>query len=189
MSFHNTCQNQLFVFVMHVFVPLCAILQKLCRPRPKLVTWNDVCEINTFFLSHVQHSYKFAQQQQQEWRPSCFLFFLLTFFVLHLNQVEKLKGHSICKDTDADLATVKIEKVEINGAWFLVYGHGYGNGLFWSDHVAICAVPYGLTDGRVSHLRHFLYLFSPCLLAGGKARVIQPCLTSAKSRRAKQSNS
>ena len=32
-------------------------------------------------------------------------------------------------------------------------------GLFWSDHVAIYAVPYGLTDGRISHLRYFFAFF------------------------------
>ena len=29
-----------------------------------------------------------------------------------------------------------------------------------SDHVAICAIPFKLTDGCVSHLRLFLHLFS-----------------------------
>ena len=47
--------------------------------------------------------------------------------------------------------------------------------LFWSDHAAIYAVPYGLTDERVSNLRHFLCFFSPFFPAGWKARVIQLC--------------
>ena len=56
--------------------------------------------------------------------------------------------------TDTDM--VKIKKVEIYSAWFhpctwirqriLIWKR-----LFWSVHVAICAVPYGLTDGRVPH--------------------------------------
>ena len=36
-------------------------------------------------------------------------------------------------------------------------------------------------DGCVPHLRYFLRLFLPFFLADGKARVIQPCLRSAKS--------
>ena len=31
--------------------------------------------------------------------------------------------------------------------------------LFWSDHVAIYAIPYGLTNGRVPRLRYFWCLF------------------------------
>ena len=76
---------------------------------------------------------------------------------------------------DLDTATVKIEKVEINSAWFHVCGPGYGNGsgygyvnLFWSDHVAIFAVPYGLTGGRVPYFRHFLCCFLPFFPASGK---------------------
>ena len=37
--------------------------------------------------------------------------------------------------------------------------------LIGPDHVAIYAVLNGLTDGRVSHLCHFLCLFSPFFLA------------------------
>ena len=40
--------------------------------------------------------------------------------------------------------------------WILTQKH-----LFWSDHVAIYAIPYGLTDRHVPHLHHFLRLLVP----------------------------
>ena len=100
----------------------------------------------------------------------------------------KLRGDSICADTDTDTAAIKIETVEMKSTWFHVHRHGYSNGSRYRNvnHLAIYAAPYRLTDGYVSHLHHFLCLFSPFFLACEKARVIQPCLRSAKSQRMKQ---
>ena len=62
--------------------------------------------------------------------------------------------------------------------------------MFILIHVVTHVVACWWTDGRVSHLRHFLCLLSSFFLAVGKAHVIQPlCLRSAKSWRMKQSSS
>ena len=48
--------------------------------------------------------------------------------------------------------------------------------LFWSDHVVIHAVPYGLTDRCVPHLHHFLCLFLPFFLAGVWKSICDPTM-------------
>ena len=82
----------------------------------------------------------------------------------------------------------------MNNTRFHIYGYGKRSwyGYIYLDRTMrryIYFVPWGLTDGCVPHLHHFLCLFLPFFFAGGKARVIQSRLRLAKSRRKSQSSS
>ena len=109
------------------------------------------------------------------------------------NNADNIWGNSTCTDMDTDMAASK--NWESRNKQYMIpcaqtwIQQRIKKCSFCLDHVAIYAVPYGLTDVRVPHLRHFFSLFSPSFLAGGKARLIQPRLRSAESWYIKQRSS